>query len=60
MTSLPLQLGIGATFFTNEDAAEEDGSGRYYRKVASVTLCIILDRYIVPVDCPSIVDIAPI
>ena len=58
--SLPLQLRIGATFFANEDAAEEDGSGRYYHKVVSATLCIILDRYIVPVNCPSIVDVAPI
>ena len=55
VTSSPLQLGISATFFTNEDVAEEDGSGRYCRKVASTTLCIIPDRYMVPVDCPSIV-----
>jgi len=55
---LPLRIGISAIFFANKDAAEENSGGCCCCGVPSATLCAILDWHTVPVDCPSIVDVA--
>ena len=65
---LPLGIGIGVAFFAGEDTIEEYRAGYCCCGVASatdpsespsVTLCAIPGWYTVPVDCPSIVDVAP-
>jgi len=56
---LPLGIGIGVAFFANEDMVEEYRGGYCCCGVASVTFCAIPGWYTVPVDCPSIVSIAP-
>jgi len=65
---LPLGIGIGVAFFADEDTVKEYRGGDCCCGVASTTnpsespsatLCAIPGWYTVPVDCPSMVDVAP-